>query len=139
MKKPKLTLIKEKFILHRLPVDSRIPDAALDSSFFSVTRTSEELSIVVPEGVVLSGTRKEPGWSCIKVLGPLDFGLTGILAGISKVLAEEGISIFTVSTFDTDYILVKQETCEHAIRALESGGYEFIESDWVQSKGSPVC
>lgn len=139
MKKPKLTLLKEKFTLHRLPADARIPDAALDSPFFSITRTSEELSIVVLEGIVLSAIRRESGWSCIKAMGPLEFGLTGILAGISKVLAAEGISIFAISTFDTDYILIKQETCEHAIRALESGGYEFIESDCVQSKGSSVC
>ena len=129
MKKPKLTLLKEKFTLHRLEAAAPIPDAVLDSPFFSVTRTADELSIVVPEDLALSGTHKEPGWSSIKVLGPLEFGLTGILAGISTILAEEGISIFAVSTFDTDYILVKQETCEHAIRALEAAGYEYVESD----------
>ena len=129
MKKLKWTLLKENFSLHRLEANAKVPEIVLDSSFFSVTRTSDELSIVVPEGIMLSGTQKEPGWSCIKMLGPLDFGLTGILSGISKVLAEEGISIFAVSTFDTDYILVKQEACEHAIGALKAAGYEFVESD----------
>jgi hypothetical protein len=120
---PKLSLMEGKFTLHRLEADAPIPEVILDSAFFSVTRTTDELSLVVPEGIVLPGTRQEPGWSCLKVLGPLDFGLTSILAGIAGVLAAEGISIFAVSTFDTDYILVKQETCEHAIRALEAAGY----------------
>ncbi len=121
--KPKLSLLEEKFTLHRLGADAPIPENVLDNPFLSITRTSDELSIVVPEDLVLSGTRQEAGWSCIKVLGPLDFSLTGILAGISKVLAEEGISIFAISTFDTDYILVKQETCDRAIQALEAAGY----------------
>ena len=128
MKKPELTLLIERFTLHRLGAAAAIPDIVLDSPFFSITRTPDELSIVVPEGLVLSGTRQEPSWSCIKVLGPLDFSLTGILAGISKVLAQEGISIFAISTFDTDYILIKQEACDRTIRALEAVGYEFVES-----------
>ena len=131
MKKPKLTLLKEKFTLHRLEATAPIPDAVLDSPFFSVTRTPDELSIVALEDLVLSGTRKEPGWSSIKVLGPLDFGLTGILAGISTVLAEEGISIFAVSTFDTDYILVKKDSVPQAVKTLEKAGYQF--SDYGQT------
>jgi len=80
---------------------------------------------VLPEDVGLSGTRREAGWACIKVLGPLDFGLTGILADISRVLAEEEISIFAVSTFDTDYILIKQDSVSKAVTALEKAGYQF--------------
>ena len=125
----KLSLLEEKLILHRLDADAPIPDAVLASPFFSITRTTEELSIVLPEDVGLSGTSREAGWACIKVLGPLDFGLTGILAGISRVLAEEEISIFAVSTFDTDYILVKQEKCDRARHVLEIAGYEFVEND----------
>lgn len=125
MKKPKLTLLKERFTLHRLEAGAPIPDVVLDSPFFSVTRTPDELSIMVPEGLVLSDTRTEPGWFSIKVLGPLDFGLTGILAGISTLLAEEGISIFAVSTFDTDYILVKKDRAIQAVKALETAGYTF--------------
>jgi hypothetical protein len=127
--KPKLFLLKETFTLHRMGADDPIPENVLGHPFFSITRTSDELSIVVPEQIELPGTRKEAGWSCIKVLGPLDFGLTGILAGISRVLADEGISIFTVSTFDTDYTLIKQEDCEHAIQALRAAGYGFLEKE----------
>ncbi len=123
--KPKLSLMEGTFTLHRLAADASIPEAVVDSPFFSVTRTPDELSIVVPEGIVLSGTRKEPGWACIKALGPLDFGLTGILAGISTLLAGEGISIFAVSTFDTDYIMIKQNVVLQAVEALEMAGYQF--------------
>lgn len=125
MKKPKLTLLTESFTLHRLAADAPIPEVVLESPFFSVVRTPDELSLVVPEGLVLSGTRREPGWSCIKVLGPLDFGLTGILAGISTILAGEGISIFAVSTFDTDYIMMKKKVVLQAVKTLEKSGYAF--------------
>jgi len=124
----KLFLLEGKFVLHRLDADAPIPGTVLGSPFFSITRTTDELSIVAPEDVELSGTSREAGWACIKVLGPLDFGLTGILAGISQVLADKEISIFAVSTFDTDYILVKQEVCERARQVLEASGYEFVES-----------
>jgi len=129
--KPKLSLLEEKFTLHRLEADAQVPGVVLDSPFFSVTRTPDELSIVVPEGLLLSDTRTEPGWSGIKVLGPLNFGLTGILAGISTLLAEEGISIFAVSTFDTDYILVKKDSVVQAVKTLEKAGYQF--SDYGQT------
>lgn len=127
MKKPKLTLLTESFTLHRLAADTPIPEVVLESPFFSVVRTPDELSLVVPEGLVLSGTRREPGWSCIKVLGPLDFGLTGILAGISTILAGEGISIFAVSTFDTDYIMMKKKVVLQAVKTLEKSGYAFCD------------
>ena len=123
--KPKLSVLADKYTLYRLPADAPIPDVVLQSTFFSVTRTTEELSIAAPESVDLAGTRREAGWACIKVLGPLDFGLTGILAGISEVMAKEAISIFAVSTFDTDYIMVKQDKIAQAIKALKKAGYRF--------------
>jgi len=67
----------------------------------------------------------ETGWSCIKVLGPLDFSLTGILADISAVLAKASVSIFAISTFDTDYVLVKSEKLPVARNALQKAGYTF--------------
>ena len=123
--KPKLSLMDGKFSLHRLAADASIPEVVLESLFFSVTRTLDELSIVVPEGLVLPGTRQEPGWSCIKVEGPLDFGLTGILAGISTILAGKGISIFAISTFDTDYIMMKKKVVLQAVKVLQEAGYTF--------------
>ena len=120
-----LSLLKERFSIHRLKAHDPIPEAVLSQQFFAITRTPDELSLVVQEDLELPGTRREAGWSCIKVLGPLDFGLTGILAGISKVLADEAVSLFAVSTFDTDYILVKEDKVSQAVAALKKAGYQF--------------
>jgi hypothetical protein len=65
----------------------------------------------------------EKGWSCLKVQGPLDFGLTGIIASLASPLAKAQISLFAVATFDTDYILVKSEKIEEAINALKIEGH----------------
>lgn len=105
----------------RLDASSTIPNwATEDSEFFSITRTTEEMSIVCPEKIVPSGLKVEKGWRYLKVEGPLDFGLTGILASLANPLAEANISIFAISTFDTDYLLVKKENLAKAIKVLGS-------------------
>lgn len=73
----------------------------------------------------LDSERSEPGWACIKVVGPLDFAWTGILAGLTGVLSQAGISVFAISTFDTDYILVKSNALSQAVDALAGHGYTF--------------
>ena len=118
-----LTMLKGNFTLHRLEPDAEFPEIVLYTSFFAITRTEDELSIIVPETVEIESDRSEPGWACFKVDGPLEFSLTGILAGIASVLADAKISIFALSTFDTDYILVKREQVEVAKEALKSAGY----------------
>jgi hypothetical protein len=119
-----LTLLEGTFTIHRLKPDSEISAAILNNPFYSITRTGDELSLVLPESVKIEGNKSDPGWACFKVEGPLDFGLVGILAGISSVLADAGVSIFALSTFDTDYILVKREQVEAAKEALVSAGYK---------------
>lgn len=88
--------------------------------FFSITNTQDELSIVCLEEIVPERVKNEKGWRCLKVEGPLDFGLTGILSSLIQPLTEAKISIFTISTFDTDYILVKKENLQKAIAILET-------------------
>jgi hypothetical protein len=119
-----LSLRDETFTIHRLQSNNEVPEEALNSSFFAVTRTDEELSLVLPESVKIESKKSESGWACFKVDGPLEFELVGILAGISTVLAEAGVSIFALSTFDTDYILVKREQVKAAKEALTSAGYQ---------------
>ena len=102
--KLKLSILDGEYAIHRFPPEGDIP--ALNGSFLSITRTEDELSIVCDADIPLKSEKSESGWTCIKVLGPLDFGLTGILAKIASVLAEVEISIFAISTYDTDYILV---------------------------------
>ncbi|MDQ1274540.1 MAG: uncharacterized protein QG610_111 [Euryarchaeota archaeon] len=123
-----LSVLEGRFGILRLEKGSEVPACIYESNFFSITRTPEELSIVrqenkIPENIPLD-IRTERGWNCLKIEGPLDFGLTGILAGISKILAENGISIFAISTYNTDYILVKGTDLEHAVKVLVEEGYE---------------
>jgi hypothetical protein len=89
-----------------------------------VGKTDAEISVVCLTADVPHATlAREDGWRALRVAEPMDFGLTGVLAGISTVLARAGISIFAVSTFDTDYILIKAENLGLAQSALEAGGY----------------
>ena len=97
-----------------------IPEWA-HSGFFSMTRTPDELSIVCNEEIVPDGVACEKGWHCLQVKGPLDFALTGILASLAAPLAEAGISIFAISTYDTDYFLVKE--LDRAIAVLFKAGH----------------
>ncbi|MBQ1501170.1 MAG: ACT domain-containing protein [Firmicutes bacterium] len=99
-------------------------DIDLRRPFYFIGRTDEELSLVCPtEDVPPRTLAREDGWRGFRVRGPLDFSLVGILARISSVLAESGISIFAVSTFDTDYILVKEKDFPGAEAALTAAGY----------------
>lgn len=120
-----LSLLDQTFTIHRLEPNAKIPETALRSSFFAITHTDEELSLVLPDSVKIESDRSDPGWACFKVQGPLDFGLVGILAGITSVLAEAKIAVFALSTFDTDYILVKRKQVQAAQEALASEGYHF--------------
>lgn len=118
-----LTLLPDHLAVCRLPSDAPLPAWAAGPGFVSVTRTDEELSIVarqdrVPGDVVAVGP-----WRALKVQGPLDFALIGILAALTAPLADAGISLFAIATYDTDYILVRAETLEAAITALTAAGH----------------
>ena len=118
-----LSVLPEEFGVCRLDGSAEIPAWALGHPFFSITRTPEELSIVCPAASIPREIPAERGWRCLKVRGPLDFGETGILLSLAEPLAEAGISIFAVSTYDTDYLLVKQRDLPEAIEALRSVGH----------------
>ena len=120
-----LNILDGSFAIHRLSPNNEIPSQIYQGQFYNITKTDEEISIVCSSLVHLGSESSETDWSCIKVLGPLDFSLTGILADISAVLAKAEISIFAISTFDTDYILVKSEKLPETKRALQNDGYIF--------------
>jgi len=122
--KPTLSLLKGIFTVHRAPSSAEIPAIALTAPFFAIVRTDDELSLVLPNSIKIESEQSEPGWACFKVEGPLEFELVGVLAGISSALAQAGVSIFALSTFDTDYILVKREQVRAAHDALTSAGYQ---------------
>ncbi|OGD22299.1 MAG: hypothetical protein A2W03_09430 [Candidatus Aminicenantes bacterium RBG_16_63_16] len=94
-----------------------------DGRFISITRTGDELSIVCPGSFVPEAVRHDRGWRCLKVEGPLDLSLTGILAALLAPLAEARVNIFAVSTFDTDYLLVKDELLSLAAETLVRAGH----------------
>lgn len=121
-----MKLLKEQYGVCRLDKTALIPEWAQNSDFFSITRTSDELSIVCIDDNIPVHVKCEKDWRVLKVQGPLDFSLIGILASISAVLAQKGISIFAISTYDTDYILVKNKDIDDAIESLIKEGYEVI-------------
>ena len=105
-----------------------IRDLDLARPFYFIGRTDEELSLVCETEHAPEDTLgREDGWRGFRIVGTLDFSLVGILAKLSGLLAQANIGIFAVSTYNTDYILVKAENLEGAIRALSEGGYEIVE------------
>lgn len=94
--------------------------------FFCVTKTSEELSVVCRSGLLEGAERSQDGWRVLKIAGPLDFGLVGILAEASAILAEAKVSIFAISTFDTDYLLVRNDRLSLALEALRRNGHSVV-------------
>ena len=123
----KFLLRPERFCIHRLPPGSPVNlDALGAAAWYSVTRTDVELSIVAPQDIDPGPGEREPGWSCLRIAGKLDFALVGVIAEVAQILAEAGVSIFTVSTYDTDYILVKSADIDTAVHALSDAGHEVI-------------
>ena len=120
-----LSVLSETFTIHKLSPDVSIPEEILKSNYYSVSKTENELSVVCSELIEVQSLQSSKGWKCVKVKGPLDFNLTGILASISDILAQANISIFAISTFDTDYILVRSQDLYPAITKLRQAGYEF--------------
>ncbi len=118
-----LSLSSEEFSIYSLAPSAELPRQVFAASFYSITRTADELSVVCPSQIVLSSRNVQTGWAILKVNGLLDFSLTGVLSGISTVLAREKISIFAISTYDTDYIMIRKVDSERAAEALAKSGY----------------
>jgi hypothetical protein len=118
-----MTLLPDPFAICRLGSDAAIPAWATTRAFFSITRTAEELSIVCLQSVVPAGVQCERNWRCFQLAGPIPFTTVGVLASLVQPLAEAGISVFAVSTFDTDYLLVKSADLAPAIEALRQKGH----------------
>lgn len=118
-----LTVLPESLAICRCDRASDLPIWAMAASFFSVTRTQDELSIVCPEARIPADVVCERGWRSLKFEGPFDFNLTGILVAVAAPLAEAGISIFAVSTYETDYVLVRQAQLAAAIDTLSACGH----------------
>ena len=116
-----LQLLTGNYVVCRLAPDEPVPAWAL-GHLVSTTRTPEELSIVCRDTDVPGDVQSEPGWRCLRVAGKLDFSLVGVIARITTVLADAGISVFTISTFDTDYFFVRKIDLDRALKAWNEAG-----------------
>jgi len=118
-----LAIVGNEYAVCRLAPDAGVPSWVPSAGFVSTTRTAEELSIVCEEIFLPADVRAERGFRILKIEGPLNFSLTGILLAVASPLADAGISIFALSTFDTDYVLVPSANLEKAVAALEAAGH----------------
>ncbi|REL26744.1 ACT domain-containing protein [Thalassotalea euphylliae] len=121
-----LQLLKETFAIHSLSPDSDIPMEVFAAPIYFIAKTYDEVSLVLPQSMTIDSEDVEKDWRALEVVGPLGFSLTGILSRISSILAADKISIFAISTFDTDYILVKENLIDNAIDALQHNQYNII-------------
>jgi uncharacterized protein len=121
-----LRLLPDTFAVCRLDSGDE-SDLKAASGLFSVTRTADELSVVCPQEDAPAGAEVSPGWRALEVQGPLDHTATGVLASIATPLAEADVALFPLATFDTDYVLVKQDDVGRAMDALTATGHR-IES-----------
>ena len=120
----KIILLSGGFSVCRFAAGEKIPDDIFKvPGFASVTRTEDEISIVRETSLAPASPREESGWRMFMVEGPLDFGMVGVLSSISAPLAQAGVSIFALSTFDTDYIMVKETALDAAFAALAGAGF----------------
>lgn len=123
-----LSVLPDTFAICRIDRNAQIPLWAQAGSFFSVTRTNDELSLVCLEECVPEGIQCEGNWKCLKIKGPFDLSTVGVLISIVEPLAKAGLGIFVVSSFDTDHILVKKRDVEKAVHVLSDAGHRIQES-----------
>lgn len=123
----KVSILEGKYSVCRFsPSESVCETQFSGGAFTSVTRTTTEISVVCETECVRVSCKEEKGWSLLMVEGPLDFGMIGVLSSISAPLAAAGISIFVLSTFDTDYILLKESVLDHAVEVMRKAGFELV-------------
>jgi hypothetical protein len=124
----KYRVLAERLAVCRLAPNAPTPARAVEGEFFCVVRTANELSIVCPENAcagdqIPEHALVEPGWTALKLEGPFPFSMTGVLASFIRPLAEAKIPIFAISTFDTDYVLIKSEDLPRAVVTLSAAGH----------------
>jgi uncharacterized protein len=119
----RLTILPGRLAVCRLTADAAAPQW-VRGTFTSVTRTAEELSIVCDDDAPPADVHAEHGWRAVKVLGPIPFDVTGVAAALVSPLAAAGISVFLIATFDTDYLLLKEDVFDRALTVLRANGHD---------------
>jgi hypothetical protein len=118
-----LSLLKDKYGICTLPNTAPIPDWALTQSLASITRTEKELTIVCRLEILPSQYQSDLNWRCFKIDGSFDLNQIGVISSISSPLADAGISIYVISTYDTDYFLIQEQNLEKTISVLSNSGH----------------
>ena len=122
-RKLKLSLLKAKYAICTLSNNAPIPDWALKEILASITRTDKELTIVCRQEIIPSEIQSDLNWRCFKIDGSFDLNQIGVISSISSPLADAGISIYVISTYDTDYFLVKEENLDQTISTLSNSNH----------------
>ena len=120
----RLSVLDGELAVCRLPPMADVPREVFAGEFAAVVRTADELSIVCPMDRVPDGATVEAPWRALKVAGPLDFWMVGVIASLTEPLAAAGISALVIATFDTDHVLVRALELDRAVAALRTGGHE---------------
>jgi len=123
-----LSVLPGSLAMVRLAPNAALPSWSVQGGFFSVTRTDDELSIVCPADRVPSGVRAETGFRALKVRGPFALSEIGVLAALAAPLAAAKVSVFVISTFETDYLLVNEEQLPAAVAALRIDGHQVADA-----------
>lgn len=123
-----LEVLDPPFAVCRLDRADKSLTRDLGGPFSSLSITDDEVSLVCIESAAPPGAEVEAGWRCLKVEGPLSFSEVGILSSLTTILAGAGVSLFAVSTWDTDYLMVKRESLDTAIDVLSAAGHEITTS-----------
>jgi hypothetical protein len=118
-------VLESNYAIYRFGTGSELPQWVYSSGFYSITKTKDEISVVaVQNDLISSDIVCNKDWRIIKIEGPLDFSLVGILADISAIFKRKKISVFTISTYDTDYFLIKQKDLDTGVHALIENDHE---------------
>ena len=124
-----IQVLESRFAVCRLAADAPEPDWARAGELLAIIRTREELSLVCEERFVPPEVKAERGWRAFQIQGPLDFALTGVLESVARPLTEAAVSLFALSTYDTDFFLVKQGAFDRALAALEQAGHQILNAN----------
>ena len=124
-----LHLLSESFTINKLPQFAEIPSILSKGEMCFIFRTDDELTIICPDYMAPNNVQQELGWRCLRVEGQMKLQEVGVLAAIAEPLAEAGVAIFAISTFNTDYVLVMEEQLVHAVQALQQAGHTFVHKE----------
>ena len=119
-----LSVLPDNYSIYKFKSESEIPDWINSSDFYSVTKTKDEISVVGLQIDISINSICNRDWRVLKIAGPLDFSLIGIIADVSITLKNKNIPVFIISTYDTDYILIKQKDLTKGIKALKEKGHK---------------